>query len=138
MRYDLKDQRAVGKEGLPPCNRESGVRHFKQQFLEKYLMTKILKVGLAVLALGAGCQDMKPMQADIDSLKSQVSRLSGDVDGMKSATDGASRAAAAAQQAATSAQNTANQALSAAQASQQCCDANSAKMDRMFQKSMQK
>jgi altronate dehydratase len=113
---------------------------FHATILENNLMINILKVGVAaaVLALGAGCQDLKPMQADIDSLKSQVSRLSGDMDGVKSAADGASRAAAAAQQAATSAQNSANQALSAAQAAQQCCDANSAKMDRMFEKSMSK
>ncbi|MGH8203589.1 MAG: alanine-zipper protein, partial [Steroidobacteraceae bacterium] len=44
----------------------------------------------------------------------------------------------AAQQAATSAQNTANQAASAAQAAQQCCDANSEKLNRMFEKSMSK
>ena len=95
-------------------------------------MTNILKVGVAaaVLALGAGCTDLKPLQAEVDSLKSQVARLSGDMDGVKTAADGASRAAAAAQQAATSAQNSANQALSAAQAAQQCCDANSAKMDQ--------
>jgi hypothetical protein len=123
-------RRASAKAGCyVPCN-----------LVEKKLMTNILKVGVAaaVLALGAGCQDLKPMQADIDSLKSQVSRLSGDLDGVKAAADGASRAAAAAQQAATSAQNSANQALSAAQAAQQCCDANSEKLNRMFEKSMSK
>ena len=58
-------------------------------------MTNILKVGVAaaVLALGAGCTDLKPLQAEVDSLKSQVSKLSGDVDGVKTAVDGASRAA---------------------------------------------
>jgi hypothetical protein len=131
-----------GREGTPATvqPRKAGCYVPCNIFLENNLMTNILKVGVAaaVLALGAGCQDLKPMQADIDSLKSQVSKLSGDVDGVKSAADGASRAAAAAQQAATSAQNSANQALSAAQAAQQCCDANSAKMDRMFEKSMSK
>ena len=69
-------------------------------------MTNILKVGVAaaVIALGAGCTDLKPLQAEVDSLKSQVSKLSGDLDGVKTAADGASRAAAAAQQAATRAE----------------------------------
>ena len=60
-------------------------------------MTNILKVGVAaaVIALGAGCTDLKPLQAEVDSLKSQVSRVSGDLDGVKTAADGASRAAAA-------------------------------------------
>lgn len=112
-----------------PCN-----------LVEKKLMTNILKVGVAaaVIALGAGCTDLKPLQAEVDSLKSQVSKLSGDLDGVKTAADGASRAAASAQQAATSAQNSANQALSAAQAAQQCCDANSEKLNRMFERSMSK
>ncbi len=130
-RANRKDtrRRASAKAGYVPCN-----------LVEKKLMTNILKVGIAaaVVALGAGCTDLKPLQAEVDSLKSQVSRLSGDLDGVKSAADGASRAAAAAQQAATSAQNSANQALSAAQAAQACCDANSEKLNRMFEKSMSK
>ena len=103
-------------------------------------MTNILKVGVAaaVIALGAGCTDLKPLQAEVDSLKSQVSKLSSDFDGVKTSADGASRAAAAAQQAATSAQNTANQALQADQASQSCCDATNEKIDRAFKRSMGK
>jgi uncharacterized protein YoxC len=104
-------------------------------------MSKILKVGVAaaILALGASaCTDLKPLQAEVDSLKSQVTKLQGDVDAAKTAADGASRSAASAAQAAQGAQNTANQALSAAQASQQCCDSTNEKIDRMFQKSMAK
>ncbi len=113
---------------------------FRATLMENNLMTKILKVGIAaaVIALGAGCTDLKPLQAEVDSLKSQVSRLSGDVASVKSTADDASRAAASAQQAATSAQNTANQALSAAQAAQTCCTENRERMDRMFEKSMSK
>jgi hypothetical protein len=77
------------------------------------------------------------LQAEVDSLKSQVSKLSGDVDG-EDLCGRREPPAAAAQQAATSAQNTANQAASAAQAAQQCCDANSEKLNRMFEKSMSK
>ncbi|TAK54824.1 MAG: hypothetical protein EPO25_05785 [Gammaproteobacteria bacterium] len=113
---------------------------FCATLMENNLMTKILKVGIAaaVIALGAGCTDLKPLQAEVDSLKSQVSRLSGDLGSVKSTADDASRAAASAQQAATSAQNTANQALSAAQAAQTCCTENRERMDRMFEKSMSK
>ena len=44
---------------------------FHATSLEKNLMTNILKVGIAaaVLALGAGCTDLKPLQAEVDSLK---------------------------------------------------------------------
>src|SRR3989304_4679863 len=54
-----------------PCN-----------YVEKNVMTNILKVGVAaaIIALGAGCTDLKPLQAEVDSLKSQVSKLSCDVD----------------------------------------------------------
>ena len=103
-------------------------------------MSKIVKVALAsaVVALGAGCTDLKPLQAEVDALKSQVAALQGDVGAAKSAADSAGRTASEAGSAATAAQNTANQALSAAQASQQCCDATNEKIDRMFQKSISK
>ncbi|MBM5811599.1 MAG: hypothetical protein FJ191_06490 [Gammaproteobacteria bacterium] len=126
----------IAGDYLCPCGRF----RFLPTLMENNLMTKILKVGVAaaVIALGAGCTDLKPLQAEVDSLKSQVSRLSGDLASVKSTADDASRAAASAQQAATSAQNTANQALSAAQAAQQCCNENRERMDRMFEKSMSK
>ena len=59
-------------------------------------MSNILKVGVAaaVIALGAGCTDLKPLQAEVDSLKSQVAKLSGDLYGVKTSADGASPAAA--------------------------------------------
>ena len=103
-------------------------------------MSKILKVGVAaaVLALGAGCTDLKPLQAQVDGLKNEVARLQAEMDAGKGGYETANRTAAAASQTATAAQNTANQALSAAQAAQQCCDATNEKIDRMFQKSMSK
>jgi outer membrane murein-binding lipoprotein Lpp len=92
----------------------------------------------ALIAL-AGCADIKPLQADIDSLKSQVSKLQTDVAAVKSSADSAARAASAAQtsanqatQAASSAQSTANQALAAARAAQSSIDATNVKIDRMF------
>jgi hypothetical protein len=139
MRYDPHRNRADRKDRRRRASAQA-VCNVLRNLVEKNLMTNILKVGVAaaVLALGVGCTDLKPLQAEVDSLKSQVARLSGDMDGVKTAADGASRAAAAAQQAATSAQNSANQAASAAQAAQQCCDANSEKLNRMFEKSMSK
>jgi outer membrane murein-binding lipoprotein Lpp len=139
IRYDPHRHRAERKDRRRRASAQAAC-NVPCNLVEKNLMTKILKVGVAaaVLALGAGCTDLKPLQAEVDSLKSQVSKLSSDVEGVKTSADGASRAAAAAQQAATSAQNTANQAASAAQAAQQCCDANSEKLNRMFEKSMSK
>jgi methyl-accepting chemotaxis protein len=54
-----------------------------------------------------------------------------------SATD-AQRIANEARQLAQTAQSTANQALSAAQDAQACCDANSLRIDRMFEEMQQK
>src|SRR5688572_1309142 len=139
IRYDPHRHRAGRKDRRRRASAEAAC-NVPCNLMEKNLMSNILKVGVAaaVIALGAGCTDLKPLQAEVDSLKSQVAKLSGDLDGVKTSADGASRAAAAAQQAATSAQNTANQAASAAQAAQQCCDANSEKLNRMFEKSMSK
>src|SRR5579864_7659602 len=77
----------------------------------------VLKVAAVAVVVGlAGCQDLKPLQADIADLKSQVAKLQTDVAGAKSSADQAASAAQAANQAASGAQSTANQALAAAQA----------------------
>jgi len=111
--------------------------------MNKSIVVK-LAAAMAVVAL-AGCTDLKPLQADIDSLKQQVSKLQSDVEASKASADSASRAASAAQssanqaaQAASGAQSTANQALSAAQAAQSSVDATNEKIDRMFKKSVSK
>jgi len=103
-----------------------------------------LAAAVAVVAL-AGCTDLKPLQADIDSLKQQVSKLQTEVEASKASADSAARSASAAQsaanqasQAASGAQSTANQALSAAQAAQSSVDATNEKIDRMFKKSVSK
>jgi len=111
--------------------------------MNKSIVVK-LAAAAAVVAL-AGCTDIKPLQADVDSLKQQVSKLQTEVEASKASADSASRAASAAQssanQAATAAQgaqSTANQALSAAQAAQSSVDATNEKIDRMFKKSVSK
>jgi outer membrane murein-binding lipoprotein Lpp len=111
-------------------------------------MNKSIVVKLAAVAMVvglAGCEDLKPLQAEVDTLKTQVGQLRTDVDAAKASADAASRAASAAQSTATqaasaasSAQSTANQALSAAQAAQASCDATNEKIDRMFKKSVSK
>ena len=99
----------------------------------------VLKVAAAAVVAGlAGCQDLKPLQADIADLKSQVSKLQSDLGAARSAADSANGAAKSAGTAASGAQSTANQALAAAQASQSCCDATNEKIDRMFKRSVSK
>ena len=113
-----------------------------QQTQQRGLFMKsaiVLKVAaLAVVAGLAGCQDLKPLQADVADLKSQVAKLQSDVAAAKSSADQANSTASAANQAASSAQSTANQALAAAQASQSAVDATNEKIDRMFKRSISK
>ncbi|MEZ5500044.1 MAG: Lpp/OprI family alanine-zipper lipoprotein [Steroidobacteraceae bacterium] len=99
----------------------------------------MLKVaGVAAVAALVGCTDLKPLQAEVDSLKSQVSSLQSELSAAKSAADSANSAAQSASDTANSAQSAANQALAAAQASQSCCDATNEKIDRMFRRSISK
>jgi hypothetical protein len=111
--------------------------------MDKTIVVK-LAAAAAVFAL-AGCTDLKPVQADIDSLKQQVASLQTAVNAAKTSADNAATAAQAAQtsanqaaQAASGAQSTANQALSAAQAAQSSVDATNEKINRMFKKSVSK
>ena len=111
--------------------------------MDKTIVVK-LAAAAAVFAL-AGCTDLKPVQADIDSLKQQVASLQTAVNASKTSADNAAAAAQAAQtsanqaaQAASGAQSTANQALSAAQAAQSSVDATNEKINRMFKKSVSK
>jgi murein lipoprotein len=108
----------------------------KGTFLKSAIVMKV--AALAVVAGLAGCQDLKPLQADVADLKSQVAKLQSDVAAAKSSADQANSTAQAANQAASSAQSTANQALAAAQASQSAVDATNEKIDRMFKRSISK
>ena len=97
----------------------------------KFATTLKVSAAAACLLAFAGCQDLKPLQAQIDDLKSQISKVSGD-------TAKASSAAAAAQSTASGAQSTANQALSLGQANQTAIEAINEKIDRVFKKSVSK
>ena len=99
---------------------------------------------VAAFAALAGCTDLKPLQAQVDSLKTQVGQLSSDVAAHKADRTDANAAAAAAASAssasakADAAQSTANQALAAAQAAQSGVNDLNVKIDRMFQRSVSK
>ncbi|CAN5190162.1 hypothetical protein BH24PSE2_BH24PSE2_16040 [soil metagenome] len=94
--------------------------------------------GLALLAaVGAGCaaQGEGPTVADVQQM---AERAAEDAEAARTAAEEAREAASEARQMASGAQSTANEALSAANESQACCDANSEKMDRMFERSQSK
>jgi murein lipoprotein len=104
-----------------------------------------VKLAAAAAVVGlAGCTDLKPLQAEVDSLKTQVGTVQSDLAAHrndKSDANAAAAAAAAAKAAdakASAAQSTANQALSAAQAAQAAVDTTNEKIDRMFKKSVSK
>jgi len=106
----------------------------------------IVKLAAAAAVVGlAGCTDLKPLQAEVDTLKTQVSKLQSDVSGLQAtqssqgaAISKAQSDASSAASTASAAQGTANQALSAAQAAQASVDATNEKIDRMFKKSVSK
>lgn len=92
---------------------------------------------IAAVSLSA-CKDLKPLQADIETLKSQVTRLQSETAAARQSADQAASAAQSASQAASGAQSSANQAMAAAQSSQSCCDSTNEKIERMFRQSVSK
>ena len=57
------------------------------------MKSALIKVAaVAAFTVLAGCQDLKPLQADVDNLKQQVGRLTADLAATKSAADAATRA----------------------------------------------
>ena len=58
------------------------------------MKSALIKVAaVAAFTVLAGCQDLKPLQADVDNLKQQVSRLQADLAAAKSSADAANAAA---------------------------------------------
>jgi outer membrane murein-binding lipoprotein Lpp len=58
------------------------------------MKSALIKVAaVAAFTVLAGCQDLKPLQADVDNLKQQVSRLTADLAAAKSSADAANAAA---------------------------------------------
>src|SRR5471030_1798719 len=102
-----------------------------------YPMNKAIFVKLAaaaaVVAL-AGCVDLKPLQAQVDTLKSQTAALQTDLAANKAEDD---KTMATANKAAADAA-AASSAAAAAQSSLFSVDATNEKIDRMFKKSVSK
>lgn len=103
----------------------------------KTAITKILTVAAAAIAL-AGCVSQSTYDEHVKATDAAIKAAQQDAAAAKASADAAAAAAKAANDSAAAAQNTANQAGSAAKAAQACCDANSEKLDRAFQKSMGK
>jgi methyl-accepting chemotaxis protein len=101
---------------------------------------KLPALAALLLCVGAttACTDLKPIQADIAQLRSAIEKQNSENATLKSSIDAAAQAASQASQAAQSASAEANRATAAAQTSQQCCDANTERMDRMFRRSVSK
>lgn len=100
-------------------------------------IAKILVAAAATVAL-AGCVSESKFNEHVASADAAIKAAAQEAAAAKAAADSAGAAAAAAANTANSASSAANQALQAAKAAQACCDANSEKIDRAFQKSMGK
>jgi hypothetical protein len=100
-------------------------------------IAKVLTVAAAAVAL-AGCVSQSKFDEYVAKNDAAVQSAAQQAAAAKSAADAANAAAGNAASTASAAQNTANQAGQAAKAAQACCDANSEKIDRAFQKSMGK
>lgn len=100
------------------------------------MMKNVLKVAAAALVLGAasGCANTDTL----NEIRATAEAAAADAAAAKTAAEAARAAADRASQQAASANSTANQALSAANSAQSCCDANTERLERMFQRSMSK
>lgn len=99
------------------------------------MIKNVLKVGAAalILGLGTGCAN-----TTLDEVRATAEQAAADAAAAKTAAEAARAAADRASQQAASAQSTASQALTTANSAQSCCDANTERLERMFQKSMSK
>ncbi len=105
----------------------------------RHYRTPIVVCSIAFCAaLGAGCTDLKPTQAQIDDLKSQVSTLTSKTAGAERQAANAADAARAAASSAQRAQSTADTANSMATKNQQAIESINEKIDRMFKHKLSK
>ncbi len=97
------------------------------------------KVGIIAICigLGTGCVTQEWKDA-VERAQATADRAAQDASSAKTAADSANQAANDAKQIAAGASSTANQAKQAADGAQNCCDANSEKIDRMFRQSQSK
>jgi hypothetical protein len=93
-------------------------------------MTKKLAALIGGVLLAAGCAHPVSLE-DMNAVRATAQAA-------QSAANDAQRLANEARQMASGAQSTANQALSAAQDAQACCDANTTRIDRLFEEQQAK
>jgi type II secretory pathway component PulM len=86
---------------------------------------------LALLAVTAGCTDLKPMEARIDDLQQQVNKLQADIAKSSNNAAAANKATAAS---AADASSAAKNALAIAESNTAAIDALNAKIDQMFKR----
>ncbi len=100
------------------------------------MIKNVLKVGAAALIVGlaSGCANT----AGLDEVRATANQAAADAAAAKTAAEAARAAADRAAQQAASAQSTASQALQQANSAQSAADANTERLERMFQKSMSK
>ncbi len=98
---------------------------------KKLHKTLNLAIAAGVIALASGCATTTFTQEDLDALSSRVGEL-------ELKTNTADFNAAKAKEIALEAQETANNAQETADSAVACCDANTQKLNRMFQKSQTK
>jgi hypothetical protein len=103
----------------------------------KTAIAKVLTVAAAAVAI-TGCVSQSKFDEYVASNDAAVKAAQQEAAAASNTARAAADASKAAADAANGASNTANQAAQAAKAAQACCDANSEKIDRAFQKSMGK
>ncbi len=97
----------------------------------------ILLVMLGGLGMASGCASTS-MQTQLDEARQMAQKASQDAAAALAAAREAGSAAADARSMASSAKESADAARAAAGSAQACCDANTARMERMFKKAMSK
>lgn len=102
----------------------------------KYDISRTLTVGalVAMAAMATGCAT----SGSIDEVRAMAEEASSAARTAEQSADQAQSTAESAQQTANAAKSTADSAAQAAQEARSCCEANTERLDRMFQRSQQK
>lgn len=102
----------------------------------KHGTPRTLTIGalIAVAAIATGCAT----SGSLDEVRAMAEEASSAARAAERSADEAQSAAESAQQTADEAQSTADMASRTAQEAQSCCDANTERLDRMFERSQQK
>lgn len=102
----------------------------------KQVISRAMNIGVlaAAVAVAAGCAT----SSSLEEVRAMAEEAKSAAQGAQRSADQAQSAADAAQQTADEAMSTAESASQAASEAQSCCDANTERLDRMFQRSQQK